>query len=96
VDFKKDFDLKNYVVKTFGQPKPADIYKKATSIIFSICSGRKKLLTICYGSSARFTKMTPGLCSFSAESAERNGGWTELNNLNLMIDKIKKPPETAK
>jgi hypothetical protein len=42
VDFKKDFDLKNYVVKTFGQPKPADIYKKGDEYHFFDMQWTKK------------------------------------------------------
>lgn len=42
VDFKKDFDLKNYAVKTFGQPKPEDIYKKGDEYHFFDMQWTKK------------------------------------------------------
>ena len=42
VDFKEDFDLKNYVVKTFGQPKAEDIYKKGDEYHFYDMQWTKK------------------------------------------------------
>ncbi len=40
--YKKDFDLKNHVVKTFGQPKAEDIYKKGDEYHFYDMQWTKK------------------------------------------------------
>ena len=42
VEFKKEFDLKSYAVKTFGQPKTADVYKKGDDFHFYDMQWTKK------------------------------------------------------